>query len=47
MAASTKQYSESYKSKFMSVYPELIKELTDDGLLNDDIKDAIQHMKEV
>ena len=42
-----KSYSEDYKAKFMSVFPELVRELTEDGLLNSQIKDAIQHLKEV
>ena len=45
--ASSKQYSEGYREKFMDMFPKLVKELTDEGLLDGEIKEAIVHLKEV
>ena len=39
--------SEGYRSLFMSVFPELVSELTDEGLENPEISVGIQHLKEV
>ena len=39
--------SEDYKAKFMSVFSELVQELTEGRLLDCPMIDAIQHMKEV
>ncbi len=40
-------YSESYKALFLSVFPSLVQELTEDGLNNPEIADGVQHLKEV
>ena len=42
-----KYYAESYREKFMSVFPELVKQLTDEGLQNNEIRDGIKHLKQV
>lgn len=40
-------HSESYRGLFQSVFPTLVKELTEEGLKNPEISDGIQHLKEV
>lgn len=40
-------HSESYREKFQAVFPELLKELTEDGLKNPEIADGIRHLQEV
>lgn len=40
-------YAESYRERFMSVFPELVKQLTDEGLQNNEIRDGIKHLKQV
>ena len=39
--------SEGYRALFMSVFPELVSELTEEGLKNTEISVGIQHLKEV
>ena len=39
--------SEGYRSLFMDVFPQLVGELTDDGVKNTEISVGIQHLKEV
>jgi farnesyl diphosphate synthase len=39
--------SEGYRSLFMDVFPQLVEELTDDGVKNPEISVGIQHLKEV
>ena len=39
--------SEGYHSIFMDVFPELMAELTDEGLKNTEISVGIQHLKAV
>ena len=39
--------SEGYRPLFMSVFPELVSELTGEGLENPEISVGIQHLKEV
>ena len=39
--------SEGYRSLFMDVFPQLVGELTDDGLQNTEISVGIQHLKAV
>ena len=39
--------SEGYRALFMDVFPELVRELTEDGLQNAEISVGIQHLKEV
>jgi len=40
-------HSESYREKFQAFFPELLKELTEDGLKNPGIADGIRHLQEV
>ena len=40
-------HSESYKGLFQSVFPTLVKELTEGGIKNPEISDGIQHLREV
>ncbi len=46
-AAKRPSHSESYKGLFHSVFPGLVKELTEDGLSNPEIADGVKHLKEV
>ena len=39
--------SEGYRSLFMDVFPQLVGELTEEGLQNTEISVGIQHLKEV
>ena len=39
--------SEGYRGLFMDVFPELVGELTDEGLENTEISVGIRHLKEV
>ena len=39
--------SDGYKAEFHSKFPELVKELTEDGIKNPEISDGIQHLKDV
>lgn len=38
--------SDNYRSKFMSVFPDLVEELTNDGS-NAETSDGIEHLKKV
>ena len=40
-------YAENYRQKFMAVFPELIDQLTDEGIHDVKICDGMQHLKEV
>lgn len=40
-------YSEGYKSLFMSVFPDLVREQTENGLKDPAISDGIRHLQEV
>ena len=40
-------HSESYKNSFKALFPELVKELTEDGLCDTEISDGIRHLKTV
>ena len=40
-------HSESYKPLFKTVFPELVKELTEDGLQDPEISDGVQHLQRV
>ena len=42
-----KYHAEGYREKFLALFPELVAELTDEGLGNPEIVDAIQHTKRV
>lgn len=44
---STKRSSDEHKVAFHRVFPELVKELTEDGLKDPEISDGIQHLKDV
>lgn len=39
--------SDGSKDAFHSKFPELVKELTEDGIKNPEISDGIQHLKDV
>ena len=39
--------SEGYRAQFMDVFPQLVGELTEDGLQNTEISVGIRHLKEV
>lgn len=45
-AKKSTQFAESYREKFMSVFPELVKELTV-GDSNREITDGMRHLQEV
>lgn len=40
-------HSESYKGLFKTVFPELVKELTEKDLNDPEISDGIRHLQEV
>ena len=39
--------SEGYKGLFQAIFPDLVKELTEDGLKDPEISDGIRHLQEV
>jgi hypothetical protein len=39
--------SDGHKTVFHSKFPELVRELTEDGIKNPEISDGIQHLKDV
>jgi farnesyl diphosphate synthase len=47
MATGKKQYAEGHREKFMSVFTELTRELTQESLHDPEISDGIQHLKRV
>ena len=42
-----KYHAEEYRGKFLALFPELVAELTDEGLANPQVVDAMQHLKKV
>ena len=42
-----KYHAEGYREKFLAVFPELVTELTRDGLGNPEIADGVEHMRKV
>ena len=44
---SSSKPSDGYKAAFHSKFPELVRELTEDGLKNPEISDGVQHLKDV
>ena len=42
-----KYHAEEYREKFLALFPELVAELTDEGLGNPQVVDAMQHLKKV
>lgn len=47
MQTMTQSFSESYKVLFKETFPELVRELTEDGLENPEISDGILHLQKV
>ena len=47
MSSSSKSSAAGYKEAFHSAFPELVRELTEDGLKNEEISDGVQHLKDV
>ena len=45
--ATNKSSSEGYKSAFHGMFPELVRELTEEELKNGEIADGAQHLKDV
>lgn len=45
--STSKPPSDGYKEAFHKIFPDLVKELTEDDLKNTQIADGIQHLKEV
>ena len=43
----TKSSSENYKDAFHRMFPDLVKELTEDGLKDPEISDGVQHLRDV
>ena len=43
----SQSHSENYKPLFKTVFPELVKELTEEGLADPEISDGIQHLQSV
>ena len=46
-AVKSGSHSESYKPLFKTVFPDLVKELTDEGLQDPEISDGIRHLQGV
>ena len=46
-ASKPKDHAEEYREKFLALFPELVAELTDEGLANPQVVDAMQHFKKV
>lgn len=42
-----KSFSENYKALFKEKFPELVQELTEDGLKDPEISDGIMHLQKV
>lgn len=45
--SASKSSSEDYKDAFHRMFPDLVKELTEDGLKNPEISDGVQHLRDV